>query len=99
MPQSPRLCCFVCQVTHVWFSIACLLILGVTCRDTDALAAGRTRPQIDLHLQRPLQTPAGPIKPVDLNRTSIEQLVVLPGMRVTLAQQIIEGRPITAGQS
>jgi competence protein ComEA len=44
-------------------------------------------------LERPLQTPAGPIKPIDLNRASIEQLVELPGMSVTLAQQIIEGRP------
>lgn len=44
-------------------------------------------------LERPLQSPAGPIKPIDLNRASIEQLVALPGMSVTLAQQIIEGRP------
>jgi competence protein ComEA len=44
-------------------------------------------------LERPLQTPAGPIKPIDLNRASIEQLVALPGMSVTMAQQIIEGRP------
>ncbi len=44
-------------------------------------------------LERPLQSPAGPIKPIDLNRASIEQLVALPGMSVTMAQQILEGRP------
>lgn len=104
MPQSPRLCFFVCRVTQVWFSIVCLLILGITCLYTVALAADRARMQIDPQLQRPLdiplerlerplQSPAGPIKPIDLNRASIEQLVALPGMSVTLAQQIIEGRP------
>jgi len=104
MPQSPRLCSFLCRVTHLWLSVACLLILSLAYLYTGALAADRARPQIDPQLQRPLdiplerlerplQTPAGPIKPVDLNRASIEQLVVLPGMNVTLAQQIIEGRP------
>ena len=79
-------------------------MLSLTCLCTVAFAADRTGTQIDPQLQRPLdiplerlerplQTPAGPIKPVDLNRASIEQLVVLPGMSVTLAQQIIEGRP------
>jgi DNA uptake protein ComE-like DNA-binding protein len=86
------------------FSIACLLILEGTCLYTVAFAADRTGPQIDPQLQRPLdiplerlerplQTPAGPIKPIDLNRASIEQLAALPGMNVTLAQQVIEGRP------
>ncbi len=104
MPQSPRLCSFLCRVTHLWLSVACLLILSLAYLYTGALAADRARPQIDPQLQRPLdiplerlerplQTPAGPMKPVDLNRASIEQLVVLPGMNVTLAQQIIEGRP------
>jgi DNA uptake protein ComE-like DNA-binding protein len=79
-------------------------MLSLTCLCTVAFAADRTRPQIDPQLQRPLdiplerlerplQTPAGPIKPIDLNRASIEQLAALPGMSVTLAQQIIEGRP------
>lgn len=104
MPQSPRLCFFVCRVTQVWFPIVCLLILGITCLYTVALAADRARMQIDPQLQRPLdiplerlerplQSPAGPIKPIDLNRASIEQLVALPGMSVTMAQQILEGRP------
>ena len=104
MPQSPRLCCFVCRVTQVWFPIACLLILGITYLCTDALATDRARMQIDPQLQRPpdiplerlerpLQIPASPIKPIDLNRASVEQLITLPGMSVTPAQQIIEGRP------
>jgi DNA uptake protein ComE-like DNA-binding protein len=104
MPQSPRLCSFVCRVTHLWLSVACLLILSLAYLYTGALAAGITRPQMDPQLQRPLdiplerlerplQTPAGPIKPIDLNTASIEQLITLPGMSVTLAQQIIAGRP------
>jgi DNA uptake protein ComE-like DNA-binding protein len=104
MPQSQRLCSLVCRLTHVWLSVACLLILSLAYLYTVAFAADRTRSQIDPQLQRPLdiplerlerplQTPAGPIKPVDLNRALIEQLVALPGMNVTLAQQIIEGRP------
>lgn len=104
MPQSPRLCSFVRWITHLWLSVACLLILSLAYLYTGALAADRTRPQIDPQLQRPLdiplerlerplQAPAGPIKPVDLNRASIEQLITLPGMSVTFAQQVIEGRP------
>ncbi|MCG3774880.1 MAG: Photosystem II 12 kDa extrinsic protein [Nitrospira sp.] len=104
MPQSPRLRSLVCRVTHLWLSVSCFLMLSLTCLCTVAFAADRTGPQIDPQLQRPLdiplerlerplQTPAGPIEPVDLNRASIEQLVVLPGMSVTLARQIIEGRP------
>jgi DNA uptake protein ComE-like DNA-binding protein len=79
-------------------------MLSLACLCTGAFAADRTGPQIDPQLQRPmdiplerlerpLRTPAGPIKPVDLNRALIEQLASLPGMSVTLAQQIIEGRP------
>ena len=44
-------------------------------------------------LERTLRTPSASIKPIDLNTASIEQLVALPGMSATLAQQIIEGRP------
>jgi DNA uptake protein ComE-like DNA-binding protein len=104
MSQSPHLCSLVCRIPLRWFSIACLLILGVTCLYTVAFAADRFSSQIDLQLQRPpdiplerlerpLQTPAGPIKLVDLNKSSFEQLVALPGINVSLAQQIIEGRP------
>jgi DNA uptake protein ComE-like DNA-binding protein len=104
MSHSPHLCSLVCRIPLRWFSIACFLILGLACPSIVTLAADRTSPQIDLQLQRPpdiplermerpLRTPAGPIKPVDLNKSSIEQLVALPGMNVTLAQQIIEGRP------
>jgi DNA uptake protein ComE-like DNA-binding protein len=44
-------------------------------------------------LERPRRTPTDPIKPIDLNAASIEQLAALPGMSTPLAQQIIEGRP------
>lgn len=41
-------------------------------------------------LERPFQTR------INLNRASIEQLVALPGMSATMAQQIIEDRPYHA---
>ena len=79
-------------------------MLGLTGLFSVALAAEKTRPQIDPQLQRPMdiplerlerprRTPTDPIKPIDLNAASIEQLAALPSMSTPLAQQIIEGRP------
>jgi DNA uptake protein ComE-like DNA-binding protein len=102
IPQSRRLRSLAYRISHRWLSIVCFLILGLACPIT--LAANRTGPQIDPQLQRsldiplerlerPLQTLAGQIRPIDLNKTSIEQLVSLPDMNITMAQQVIEGRP------
>lgn len=104
IPQSRRLRSLAYRISHRWLSIVCFLILGLACPCPITLAADRTGPQIDPQLQRPLdiplerlerplQTPAGQIRPIDLNKASIEQLVSLPGMNITMAQQVIEGRP------
>jgi competence protein ComEA len=107
MSQSQRLHLLLCRVAHVGLSSTLFLVLGLASLCPVALAAGNTSQQINPQLQlpqdiplerldRPLRTPPVPIKPVNLNRGSIEQLVTLPGISPALAQQIIESRPYHA---
>ena len=104
MLQSQHLHLLVYRVAPVIFSIAFFLMLGLADICPVVLAADRAWQQIDPQLQRPLdiplerlerplRTPTDRIKPIDLNRASIDQLFTLPGINTTMAQQIIEGRP------
>lgn len=107
MPHSRRLHHLTCRVAHVGLSIAFFLMLSFTCLYSEALAADGTMPQINPQLQRPqdiplerlerqLRTPPAPMKPVNLNTASIEELIALPDISSTVAQQIIESRPYHA---
>ena len=104
MPQSQHLHLRLCRVAQAWLSSTLFLMLGLAWLPPVALAADRTSPQINPQLQRPqdiplerlerpLRTPPVSMKPVNLNTGSIEQLVTLPGITATVAQEIIEGRP------
>jgi predicted DNA-binding helix-hairpin-helix protein len=98
MSQSQRLHLLVYRIAHVVLSVAFFLMLGLTGLSPAALAADRARPQIDPQLQRPFDIPLERLERqfrtrIDINTATVEQLVALPGMNATLAQQIIEGRP------
>ena len=104
MPQLQHLHLLVYRVTHGGLSLAFFLMLGFASLCPVALAADRAGQQINPQLQRPqdiplerlerpLRTSPAPMKPVNLNTASIEELVALPDISATLAQQIIEGRP------
>jgi predicted DNA-binding helix-hairpin-helix protein len=88
----------VCRISHIWLSVAFFLMLGLAWLSPVALAADRARQQIDPQLQRPQDIPLErlerPFRPrIDINTATVEQLVALPGMNATLAQQIVAGRP------
>jgi Helix-hairpin-helix motif len=103
MPQTQRLYLLLYRSVRVGLFVSFILMLGLAGLSPLARAADRARQQIDPQLQRPFDIPLERLErplrtltgltPIDLNRASIEQLVTLPGLDATVAQQIIEGRP------
>lgn len=89
------------QTVRPLYAHTFVLMLGLACLSPVARAADGSRPQIDPQLQRPQDIPLERLERpfqtrINLNRASIEQLVALPGMSATMAQQIIEDRPYHA---
>jgi predicted DNA-binding helix-hairpin-helix protein len=98
MSRSQRLYFLGDRISHAVLFVASALLLSLTWLAPIALAADRARQQIDPQLQRPQDIPLERLERpfrtwIDINTATVEQLVALPGMNATLAQQIVAGRP------